>query len=124
MYYVFKCTPDQIPLEFQMLCSDDNNKEGIGQSRFCFLCCGVFSCTMFSNAHLTRSRSSNNILTWPFLVLSRFGGAYALLPYFVLWSPPSPVLQGKQIYSHHDPGFYTTKVYNNMTARKGYNNGF
>lgn len=27
---------------------------------------------------------------WPFVVLSFFGGVYALLPYFALWSPPSP----------------------------------
>ncbi|KAL9253795.1 hypothetical protein AKJ16_DCAP03736 [Drosera capensis] len=38
-----------------------------------------------ASSHSTKS----NIPVWPFLVLSFFDGAYALLPYFILWKPPS-----------------------------------
>ncbi|XVF71712.1 hypothetical protein PTKIN_Ptkin12aG0061600 [Pterospermum kingtungense] len=138
-------------------------REGIGQPPFCFLCCGVVSCTMFSISHLTRHHffkaflavqirflfaifsrdmyflkkllylkggdgfrmndvlvalwhmmglwplvysmlllptgrsSKNGVPAWPFLVLSCFLGAYALLPYFVLWSPPPPPVEEDEL---------------------------
>lgn len=39
----------------------------------------------------TGRSSKNKVPVWPFLVMSFFGGAYALIPYFVLWRPPPPV---------------------------------
>lgn len=41
--------------------------------------------------------SKSNIPVWPFLILSFFGGAYALLPYFVLWTPPPPPVEETEI---------------------------
>jgi len=41
--------------------------------------------------------SKNNIPVWPFLILSCFGGAYVLLPYFVLWKPPAPPVEETQL---------------------------
>lgn len=41
--------------------------------------------------------SRSNVPVWPFLVLSCFGGAYALLPYFVLWRPPAPPVNESEL---------------------------
>jgi len=41
--------------------------------------------------------SKNSIPVWPFLILSCFGGAYVLLPYFVLWKPPAPPVEETQL---------------------------
>ncbi|XP_028779562.1 uncharacterized protein LOC114735946 [Neltuma alba] len=45
----------------------------------------------------TGRSSKSNIPVWPFLLLSCFGGAYALLPYFVLWKPPSPRVEESEL---------------------------
>lgn len=41
--------------------------------------------------------SKSKIPVWPFLILSCFGGAYALLPYFVLWRPPPPPIEETEL---------------------------
>jgi RsiW-degrading membrane proteinase PrsW (M82 family) len=41
--------------------------------------------------------SKSKVPVWPFLILSFFGGAYALLPYFVLWTPPPPPVEETEI---------------------------
>ncbi|KAK8939305.1 hypothetical protein KSP40_PGU004602 [Platanthera guangdongensis] len=41
--------------------------------------------------------SRSKVPVWPFLLLSFFGGAYALIPYFVLWKPPPPVIGEDEI---------------------------
>jgi hypothetical protein len=41
--------------------------------------------------------SKSKIPVWPFLVLSCIGGAYALIPYFVLWKPPPPPIDEDEI---------------------------
>ncbi|EMS46828.1 hypothetical protein TRIUR3_10128 [Triticum urartu] len=43
------------------------------------------------------SSSKSKIPVWPFLVLSCIGGAYALIPYFVLWKPPPPAIDEDEI---------------------------
>ena len=43
--------------------------------------------------HLRFSAQKGKIPTWPFLVLSCFGGTYALRPYSVLWRPPPPPIE-------------------------------
>ncbi|KAJ4730241.1 Cardiolipin synthase N-terminal [Melia azedarach] len=45
----------------------------------------------------TARSSKSNIPVWPFLVASFFGGAYALLPYFVLWKPPPPPVEETEL---------------------------
>ncbi|KAK1269347.1 hypothetical protein QJS04_geneDACA006723 [Acorus gramineus] len=83
--------------------------------------------------------SKSKIPVWPFVVLSFFGGAYALLPYFVLWRPPPPNIDEDEIQkwplnfleSKIPAGIHVTSldfllmsafapfwVYNDMTARK------
>ncbi|KAK4369286.1 hypothetical protein RND71_013078 [Anisodus tanguticus] len=41
--------------------------------------------------------SKGSIHVWPFLVLSYFGGAYALIPYFALWKPPPPPVEETEL---------------------------
>ncbi|KAH9331448.1 hypothetical protein KI387_003556, partial [Taxus chinensis] len=48
---------------------------------------------VYSMLLLPSGRSSNKVPAWPFLFLSIFGGAYALVPYFVLWRPPAPAVE-------------------------------
>ncbi|KAH0448065.1 hypothetical protein IEQ34_021865 [Dendrobium chrysotoxum] len=45
----------------------------------------------------TGRSSSSKVPVWPFLLLSFFGGAYALIPYFVLWKPPPPAIEEDEI---------------------------
>ncbi|KAK7818764.1 hypothetical protein CFP56_041081 [Quercus suber] len=53
---------------------------------------------VYSMLLLPTGRSSKSkIPVWPFLILSCFGGAYALLPYFVLWKPPPPPVEETEI---------------------------
>lgn len=54
-----------------------------------------FGCLKFFNTFSCSSKS--NIPVWPFLILSFFGGAYALLPYFVLWNPPPPPVEREEL---------------------------
>ncbi|KAI3831718.1 hypothetical protein MKW92_047672 [Papaver armeniacum] len=46
----------------------------------------VYSMLLLPSGRSSRSK----VPVWPFLVLSCFGGAYVLLPCFVLWRPPPP----------------------------------
>lgn len=41
--------------------------------------------------------SKGSVPLWPFLVLSCIGGAYALIPYFVLWRPPPPPIEEQNL---------------------------
>ncbi|XP_057761311.1 uncharacterized protein LOC130981687 [Arachis stenosperma] len=43
--------------------------------------------------------SKSKVPVWPFLLLSCFGGAYALLPYFILWNPPAPPIEETELKS-------------------------
>ncbi|KAJ6723864.1 hypothetical protein OIU74_008259 [Salix koriyanagi] len=53
---------------------------------------------VYSMLLLPTGRSSKtNIPVWPFLILSCFGGAYALLPYFILWTPPPPPVEENEL---------------------------
>ncbi|GKE12915.1 hypothetical protein Tco_1416466 [Tanacetum coccineum] len=41
--------------------------------------------------------SKGNVPVFPFLILSFFLGAYALIPYFVLWRPPPPAIEESEL---------------------------
>nr|ABK25829.1 unknown [Picea sitchensis] len=101
---------------------------------------------VYSMLLLPTGRSSKNkVPVWPFLVMSFFGGAYALIPYFVLWRPPPPVadkeeterwplkvLESKITAVIHATciDFLTLSslspfwVYNDMTIRNWFNKGY
>ncbi|XP_042445242.1 uncharacterized protein LOC122030145 isoform X2 [Zingiber officinale] len=69
----------------------------IGLPPFCSLGCGQGSCTMSSSSRPTKRRSRSKVPVWPFLVASFFVGAYALIPYFVLWKPPPPAVEEEEL---------------------------
>lgn len=41
--------------------------------------------------------SRGKIPLWPFLVLSFFAGAFALIPYFIIWNPPPPPIEEDEL---------------------------
>ncbi|CAN0927282.1 hypothetical protein LINGRAHAP2_LOCUS35812 [Linum grandiflorum] len=96
LFYVFNLTPNQTPsrdLYFvQKLCflkGDDGFRMNEVLVSLWYIM-GLWPLA-YSMLLLPTGRSSkSSIPVWPFLVLSCFGGAYALLPYFVLWNPPPP----------------------------------
>nr|XP_025688435.1 uncharacterized protein LOC112790314 isoform X2 [Arachis hypogaea] len=47
----------------------------------------------------TGRSSKSKVPVWPFLLLSCFRGAYALLPYFILWNPPTPSIEETELKS-------------------------
>ncbi|CAA0836998.1 Unknown protein [Striga hermonthica] len=53
---------------------------------------------VYSMLLLPTGRSlKSKIPVWPFLSLSVIGGAYALIPYFVLWKPPAPPVEESEL---------------------------
>ncbi|PIA28830.1 hypothetical protein AQUCO_06600034v1 [Aquilegia coerulea] len=96
MYYVFFLTPNQTPtrdmyfLEKLLNLKGDDGFEMNKVLVSLWYIMGLWP-LVYSMLLLPSGRSSESkIPVWPFLVLSFFGGAYALLPYFVLWKPPPP----------------------------------
>ncbi|KAE8685877.1 hypothetical protein F3Y22_tig00111088pilonHSYRG00070 [Hibiscus syriacus] len=103
MYYVFNLTPDQTPSRDMYFLKKLLNLKGDDGFRMNEVLISLWYIMglwplVYSMLLLPTGRSSkNNIPTWPFLVLSFFGGAYALLPYFVLWSPPPPPVEENEL---------------------------
>ncbi|KAF4381732.1 hypothetical protein F8388_021360 [Cannabis sativa] len=62
--------------------------------------------------------SQSKIPVWPFTVLSFFGGAYALLPYFVLWKPPPPPVEETEL-SRWPLNFLESKITAAVTLATG-----
>ncbi|MCL7035389.1 hypothetical protein MKW94_022903 [Papaver nudicaule] len=103
MYYVFMLTPNQTPsrdryfLEKLLnLRRDDGfemNKVLVSLWYIMGLWPLVYSMLLLPSGRSSRSK----IPVWPFLVLSCFGGAYVLLPYFVLWRPPPPPVEEAEL---------------------------
>ncbi|KAK0588755.1 hypothetical protein LWI29_005026 [Acer saccharum] len=60
----------------------------------------------------------DNIPVWPFLILSCFGGAYALLPYFVLWNPPPPPVEETEL-SRWPLNFLESKLTDGISLAAG-----
>ncbi|KAG6474748.1 hypothetical protein ZIOFF_068687 [Zingiber officinale] len=81
MYYVFQLAPNQTPVGF--LCS----------SIMLTFVCYFSHLTLFILSFSSRSK----VPVWPFLVASFFVGAYALIPYFVLWKPPPPAVEEEEL---------------------------
>ncbi|XP_021889931.1 uncharacterized protein LOC110808672 isoform X1 [Carica papaya] len=103
MYYVFNLTPDQTPSrdtyflkKLLNLAGNDGFKMNEVLVSLWYIM-GLWP-LVYSMLLLPTGRSSkSNIPVWPFLVLSCFGGAYALLPYFVLWKPPPPPVEETEL---------------------------
>lgn len=103
MYYVFLLTPNQTPsrdmyfLEKLLNLKGDDGFQMNQVLVSLWYIMGLWPLA-YSMLLLPSGRSSNSkVPVWPFLVLSCFGGAYALLPYFVLWKPPPPSISDDEL---------------------------
>ncbi|GFQ03012.1 hypothetical protein PHJA_002445000 [Phtheirospermum japonicum] len=145
MYYVLVLAPNQTPVtdlyflkKLLNLKGDDGfemNQVLVAEWYIMGLWPLVYSMLLLPTGRSSKSK----IPVWPFTSLSVFGGAYALIPYFVLWRPPAPpveaselrkwplnFLESKLTAAIHimsiDFGLFSTFapfwVYNDMTARK------
>uniref|UniRef100_A0ACD5ZU35 Uncharacterized protein n=1 Tax=Avena sativa TaxID=4498 RepID=A0ACD5ZU35_AVESA len=103
MYYVFQLAPNQTPYRdmyflqklLNLIGDDGFRMNGVLVSLWYIM--GIWP-LVYSMLLLPTGRSSKSkIPVWPFLVLSCFGGAYALIPYFVLWKPPPPAIDEDEI---------------------------
>ncbi|XP_020110050.1 uncharacterized protein LOC109725318 [Ananas comosus] len=96
MYYVFRMAPDQTPYRDMYFLQKLLNLKGDDGFRMNEVLVALWYIMglwplVYSMLLIPTGRSSKTkIPVWPFLVLSCVGGAYALIPYFVLWKPPPP----------------------------------
>ncbi|XP_075643654.1 uncharacterized protein LOC142614900 [Castanea sativa] len=103
MYYVFNLTPNQTPSRDMYFLQKLLNLKGDDGFRMNEVLVSLWYIMglwplVYSMLLLPTGRSSKSkIPVWPFLILSCFGGAYALLPYFGLWKPPPPPVEETEI---------------------------
>ncbi|KAF7814822.1 Cardiolipin synthase N-terminal [Senna tora] len=103
MYYVFLLTPNQTPSRDMYFLKKLLNLIGDDGFRMNEVLVSLWYIMglwplVYSMILLPTGRSSESkIPVWPFLVLSCFGGAYALLPYFVFWKPPPPPVEETEL---------------------------
>ncbi|CAA2979086.1 uncharacterized protein LOC111385575 [Olea europaea subsp. europaea] len=99
MYYVFFLSPNQTPsldmyfLEKLLNLKGDDGFQMNEVIVALWYIMGLWP-LVYSMLLLPTGRSSKGkVPVWPFLILSCFGGAYVLIPYFVLWRPPAPPVE-------------------------------
>ncbi|EPS74234.1 hypothetical protein M569_00529, partial [Genlisea aurea] len=103
MYYVIALAPDQQPVtdiyfvgKLLNLKGDDGYKMNQVLVALWYMM-GLWP-VVYSMLLVPTARSSKSqIRMWPFLILSFAGGAYALIPYFVLWRPPAPPVEYSEL---------------------------
>ncbi|XP_068644008.1 uncharacterized protein [Aristolochia californica] len=105
MYYVFLLAPNQTPTQdayFLQKLLNLKGDDGFHMNEVLvslWYIMGLWP-IIYSMLLIPSGRSSKSkIPVWPFLVLSCFGGAYALIPYFVLWRPPPPAVKESELDS-------------------------
>uniref|UniRef100_A0A6N2N9K0 Cardiolipin synthase N-terminal domain-containing protein n=1 Tax=Salix viminalis TaxID=40686 RepID=A0A6N2N9K0_SALVM len=103
IYYVFNLTPDQTPSRDMYFLEKLLNLKGDDGFRMnsvlvsLWYIMGLWPLVYSMLLLPTGSSSKTKIPVWPFLILSCFGGAYALLPYFILWTPPPPPVEENEL---------------------------
>ncbi|EXB34471.1 hypothetical protein L484_004861 [Morus notabilis] len=103
LYYVFNLAPNQTPsrdVYFLKKLSNLKGDDGFRMNQVLVALWYIMGLwpLVYSNLLLPTGRSSkSNVAAWPFIVLSLFGGVYALLPYFVLWKPPPPPVEESEL---------------------------
>ncbi|XP_057526912.1 uncharacterized protein LOC130806037 isoform X1 [Amaranthus tricolor] len=103
MYYVFNLCPNQTPsrdLYFLKKLSNLVGDDGFRMNQVLvslWYIMGLWP-IVYAMLLLPSGRSSkSSIPVWPFVTLSFFGGAYALLPYFIVWRPPPPPVEESEL---------------------------
>ncbi|XP_019107379.2 uncharacterized protein LOC104902964 isoform X2 [Beta vulgaris subsp. vulgaris] len=147
MYYVFNLSPNQTPsrdLYFVKKLSNLVGDDGFEMNKVLvslWYIMGLWP-IVYSMLLIPSGRSSKSgIPVGLFATLSFFGGAYVLLPYFIIWRPPPPKVKEGELSSWPlnflesklTAGVHATSldftllsafapfwVYNDMTARKCY----
>ncbi|TVU06686.1 hypothetical protein EJB05_49910, partial [Eragrostis curvula] len=103
LYYVFQLSPNQTPYRDTYFLKKLLNVQGDDGFRMNEVLVSLWYIMglwplVYSMLLLPTARSSKSkIPVWPFLVLSCIGGAYALIPYFVLWKPPPPPIDEDEL---------------------------
>ncbi|CAA7407792.1 unnamed protein product [Spirodela intermedia] len=102
VYYVAQLAPDQTPSrdmyflqKLLTLKGDDGfrmNQVLVALWYVMGLWPMVYSMLLLPTGRSSRSR----VPVWPFLLVSFFVGAYGLIPYFVLWKPPTPPVEEEE----------------------------
>ncbi|KAM1010440.1 hypothetical protein ACFX2J_045618 [Malus domestica] len=103
MFYVLTLSPNQTPSRDMYFLKKLLNLKGEDGFRMNEVLVSVWYIMglwplVYSMLMLPTARSSKSkVPVWPFLILSCFGGVYALLPYFVLWKPPPPPVDESEL---------------------------
>lgn len=100
LYYCFNLAPDQTPTQDLYFLKKLLNLKGDDGFRMNQILVGLWYImglwpVVYAMLLLPTGRSKTQ--AWPFVVLSFFGGVYALLPYFALWNPPSPPISESEL---------------------------
>ncbi|CAD5318098.1 unnamed protein product [Arabidopsis thaliana] len=93
LYYCFNLAPDQTPTQDLYFLKKLLNLKGDDGFRMNQILVGlwyIMGLWPLVYGMLLLPTGTSKTPAWPFVVLSFFGGVYALLPYFALWNPPSP----------------------------------
>lgn len=96
LYYAFNLAPNQTPTQDMYFLKKLLNLKGEDGFRMnqilvpLWYIMGLWPLVYSMLLLPTGTSSKSKIPTWPFVVFSFFGGVYALLPYFAVWSPPPP----------------------------------
>ncbi|XP_074307790.1 uncharacterized protein LOC141642764 isoform X2 [Silene latifolia] len=105
IYYVFNLAPNQTPstdIYFLKKLSNLVGDDGFRMNQVLvslWYIMGLWP-IVYTMLLLPSARSSkSSIPVWPFVSLSFFGGAYALIPYFILWRPPPPPVKEDEVRS-------------------------
>ncbi|KAJ9560816.1 hypothetical protein OSB04_005976 [Centaurea solstitialis] len=103
MYYVFILAPNQTPSTdlylVKKLCYLTGD-DGFQPNHVIVSLWNIMGLwpLVYSMLLMPSGRSSKgNVPVFPFLILSFFLGAYALIPYFVLWRPPPPAVEESEL---------------------------
>ncbi|KAF4349147.1 uncharacterized protein LOC115699677 [Cannabis sativa] len=124
LYYVFNLSPNQTPTRDMYFLKKLLNLKGDDGFRMNQVLVSLWYIMglwplVYSKLLLPTGRSSQSkIPVWPFTVLSFFGGAYALLPYFVLWKPPPPPVEETEL-SRWPLNFLESKITAAVTLATG-----
>lgn len=124
MFYIFNLAPNQTPsrdMYFLKKLLNLKGDDGFHMNEVLvslWYIMGLWP-LVYSMLLLPFGRSSKSkIPVWPFLVLSCFGGAYALFPYFILWRPPSPPIEEAEL-SRWPLNFLESKLTAGLTIAAG-----
>ncbi|CAN8270592.1 unnamed protein product [Cochlearia groenlandica] len=101
LYYCFNLAPDQTPTRDLYFLKKLLNLKGEDGFRMNQVLVGLWYIMglwpLVYAMLLLPTGTSTKPPAWPFVVLSFFGGVYALLPYFALWNPPPPPVTEPEI---------------------------